>query len=191
MTTFHPPIKKRLQAALTAILLLAALSACAWAHASKAWQARLDARTAKLWFEGQDLDGIILNARGELNVTWLERRLVDFLDRDRDVHEWVVSNLGYYSSNRKENRDKLKGRDLYVLNYRAVKNWNFDPTLLRIGDYAVTADDILTKWDYQEVGELPPGLTGILAIAGPSLKRGQKIEIRYADAAASLEVPKN
>ena len=81
-----------------AVLSLACLLLCApaWGHASKEWKKILEARTIRLWIDAQLLDDIILNARAELNVTWLPRTLRKRLERDRDVHEWVVKGLGCY-----------------------------------------------------------------------------------------------
>lgn len=166
------------------------LGTAAWAHNSKAWQERLDARTATLWIEGQDIgDGIVLNSRGELNVTWIERGLVRYLNRDRDVEEWVFDSLNYYSSNRKDTQAKVKGRDVLVLRFRAVKYWNFSPTKLVVGDYSVTSDDILTKREYWDQGELTPGHVGIVAVCVPSFKAGQKIDLSYEDSLTVFEVP--
>ena len=173
---------------LTFLILLLCFSV-AWAHNSKEWKERIDARTITLWVEGQDIGGIVLNARGELNVTWVERNLSRRLDQDRDVEEWLINGINYYSSNRKEIRAKLKKRDVFVLNYRAVKNWNFDPAKLVIGKYAILPDDILTKKEYWESDDLPSGTVGTVAICAPSLKPGEKIEIRYEDARAVFEVP--
>lgn len=173
--------------------LLLLLSLCAFAaeaHNSKAWQARIDARTATLWVEGQPLgDGIILNARAELSATWLERGLVHELDRDRDVDEWVVTNLSWYSSSRKENQAKIKGRDVLVLNFRAVKYWTFDPARLTVDGKAVTPDDILTKAEYRNMEDLSPGMMGSVAVAISPLKPGRTVEFRYDDALATLKVP--
>ena len=169
------------------------LSLCAFAaeaHNSKEWQVRLDARTVTLWVEGQPLgDGIVLNSRGELNATWLERGLIHALDKDRDVDEWVVTNLSWYGSNRKDTRARIKGRDVLVLNYRAVKYWTFDPTRLTVDGRAIASDDILTKAEYRDLEELSPGMTGSVAVAIPALKPGQTVEIRYDDAIATLKVP--
>jgi hypothetical protein len=159
------------------------------AHSSKAWQKRLNERTVTLWVDAQMLGDIVLNARGELNVTRVERGLTSHLNTDRDVEEWLINGLNYYSSNREDTRAKVKGRDVFVLNYRAVKFWNFDPAKLVIGEYSVSHGDVLTKKEYWE-SELSPGDTGIVAVSAPSLKPGQKIELRYEDAHATLDVPK-
>jgi hypothetical protein len=149
----------------------------------------LGARTATLWVDAQTLGDLILNARGELNVTRVERSLLQALNQDRDVEEWLVSGLNYYSSNREDTKAKVRRRDVFVLNYRASKYWNFDPTKLVIDGYSIASKDILTKKEYWE-SELSPGDTGIVAVAGPPLKPGQKIELRYEDARATFEVPR-
>gem|GEM_PF-3072245 len=161
------------------------------AHNSKEWKERLSARTATLWIEGEHLgDGIVLNSRGELNVTWLERGLSRILSSDNDVDEWVVNGLNYYFSNRKEIRAQLKGRDVFVLNYRASKNWSFDPCKLTFNGYAITPDDILTRKEYWE-SELPTGSSGTIEVTAASIKPGQTVELRYEDAETHFEVPSN
>ena len=162
------------------------------AHArnSKAWRERLAARTVTLWIEGQPLgDGLVLNARAELNVTWLERGLSQILDSDNDVDEWVVNGLNYYFSNRKEMRDKLKKGDVFVLGYKAIKNWNFNPLKLTVNGHGIKQDDILTRKGYWE-SELIPGDIGMIVVTAPSLKPGQTVEFRYEDAEARFEVPR-
>ncbi|MDR2522266.1 MAG: hypothetical protein LBC93_00970 [Synergistaceae bacterium] len=159
------------------------------AHSSKAWKERLDARTATLWVEGQVLgEELVLNSRGVLQVTWLERGLTRRLGEDRDAEEWLVTNLSYYSSSRKETQAKLKGRDVFLLHYRALKRWDFDLTQVVIDGYRLTSDDVLTRKDYWK-RELAPGSQSAVAIAAPSLKPGQKVEIRYDDALAEFKVP--
>ncbi|MCL2010100.1 MAG: hypothetical protein FWG71_06085 [Synergistaceae bacterium] len=173
----------------SALLFMPDGQRAAEARNSRAWRERLSARTGTLWIEGQSLgDGIVLNARGELNVTWLERGLGRALETDKNVAEWVVSGLGYYHSSRRETRDKLRGRDVLVLNYRAVKNWSFDPAELTVDGYTITPDDILTRKEYWE-RELAPGRSGTVAVAAPSLKPGQTVELRYENSVIQLEVP--
>jgi hypothetical protein len=177
-------------ALISALFFVAGNLRAAEARSSRAWTELLSERTATLWIEGELLgDSIILNARGELNVTWLENRLANILNTDDNVEEWVVNSLSYYFSNRRETRAKTRGRDILVLNYRAVKRWNFDPTNLTVNGYAITRDDILTLDIYWE-SELLPGDIGTVAVAVPSLRPGQTVELRFEDARATLEIPR-
>jgi hypothetical protein len=175
---------------LLSCLLLSVLSRAAGAHSSREWRERLDARTATLWIEGQDIGGVVLNSRAELSVTWVERGLFRHLEQDRDADEWLMEGLSYYFSSRDKTRAKLKGRDVFVLNYRAIKRWDFDPANLVIDGYAVTEDDILTRKEYWESGELSPGVAGTVAVCAPSLKPGRTVELRYGDARATLAAPR-
>ncbi|MDR1731458.1 MAG: hypothetical protein LBR61_05130 [Synergistaceae bacterium] len=161
------------------------------AHNSKAWQKRLAAHTATLWIEGQSLGDVILYSRAQLDVTWLPRSFAREADRDSDVDEWVLENLSYYFSRFKDRRAKVKGRDILVLNYRALKTWTFDPTKLIVNGYQVTKEDILTKEEYQDLEELPPEGEGSLAVCVPALKNGRDLELQYDDATATLRAPKN
>jgi hypothetical protein len=149
----------------------------------------VDARTVTLWIEGQDIGGLVLNARAELNVTWAERGLLRHLENDRDAEEWLMEGLNYYHSNRKETRAKLRKRDVFVLRYRSVKYWDFAPEKLVIGGYAITKDDILTRKEYWQSGELPPGVAGFLTVCAPALEPGRMIELRYEDTRAVFAVP--
>lgn len=170
-------------------LFVSAASSVTYAHNSKAWQERLGRHTAKLWIEGQDIGGIILNARAELNITWLPRSTGRYLDKDRDVDEWVIQSLSYYSSRRPVVQSQLKKRDILVLNYRAIKNWTIDPTQFSINGRFVSPDEILTPKTEWEGTSLEPGSTGRIVLAVPPLKAGQKIEFRYGETTAQFEVP--
>ena len=178
--------KTRIAAVLLGCLLLCAP---AWAHTSKAWQKTLDARTVRVWIDAQFLDDIVLNARAELNVTWLPQALQRRLDKDRDVPEWVIQGLGFYFSSDKETRQRMKGRDVLALNYRAVKNWDFDPTQLSVGGYRAASEDLLGHRDLRVIGELPPGTEGTLFLSVPALKPGSSVEIVMGLERAELQVP--
>jgi hypothetical protein len=182
-------VKRNVRCAAVLLLFLSIWACAAWAHSSKAWKERLDARTATLWIEGQDIGGLILNARAELSVTWIPRDLFRHLEKDRDVEEWLTDGVGYYFSTRKDVRAKLKGRDAFALRYRAIKRWDFDPTKLAVDGYTIAEDDILTRKEYWESGELPPGTAGVVIVCVPSPKPGQTLELRYENTLAAFTAP--
>ena len=177
-------------ALLSALLFVTGSQRAAEARNSRTWAELLLERTTTLWIEGQLLgDNIILNARGELNITWLESELSRILSTDNNVEEWVLHGLGHYFSNRRDTRARMRGREVLVLSYRAIKRWHFDPTRLTVNGYAVTPDDILTgstRWE----GDLIPGDYGTIAVAVPALRPGQTVELRFEDAKATFEVPR-
>lgn len=185
MNVFPKNIKRI--AALSLLCLL--FSASAWGHASKEWAKILEARTARMWVDAQLLGEIVLNARAELNVTWLPRALRKRLEKDRDVHEWVVAGLNFYYSTSEGTKRRMEGRDVLALNYRAVKNWDFDPTRLTVGGYRVVPEDLLGHKDLRVTGELPSGTEGILYLCVPAIKPGSRVEVAMGPDKAVLEAP--
>ena len=177
-------------ALLSALLFVPANLRSAEAQNSRAWTELLSERTVTLWIEGQFLgDNIVLNARGELSVTWLENGLTNVLNTDNYVDEWVKYGLSFYFSSHRETRAKMRGRDVLVLNYRARKRWNFDPTNLIVNGYAVTQNDILSLDIYWK-SDLLSGDFGIIAVAVPSLRPGQTVELLFEDARTTLVIPR-
>ena len=181
--------RKNIQSIAALSLFFILFSAPAWGHASKEWKRILDARTVRIWIDAQLLDDIVLNARAELNVTWLPRSLQKRLEKDRDVPEWVVAGLNFYYSTNEETRQRMKGRDVLALNYRAVKNWDFDPTQMVVGNHRVAPEDLLGHKDLRVTGELPPGTEGTLFLSVPALKPGSRVEVAMGPDKAVLEAP--
>jgi len=156
------------------------------ARFSRAWSEIISERTVTLWIEGELLgDSIVLNSRGELNVTWLERGLINTLDNDNNVEEWVINGIGHYFSSDRNTRSRMRNHDVLVLNYRARKRWTFDPTNLTVNGHAITQGDILTRNIHRE-SDLLPGDTGTLEVAVPSLRSGQTVVLQFEDAEARL-----
>jgi len=83
----------------------------------------------------------------------------------------------------------LKGRDVFVLNYKAIKNWSFDPRKLTVNGHEITPENVLTRKEYWE-SELAPGSVGTIAVTAQSLKPGQTVEFRYDDSDTQFKVPR-
>ncbi|MBQ9564769.1 MAG: hypothetical protein IJU98_04200 [Synergistaceae bacterium] len=174
----------------TGLMFLLLLAVPAFA-VSPDWRKALDARTALIWVDGQVLGTMVLNARASLFVTWLPRSLLDRLYQDREVDEWVVKGVSFYSSLDEKTRAKMKGRDILALNYSTRKSWTFDPTELVIGDYRVSPDDILGNPALRgPTGDLSSGVEGTLFICVPSLKPGRSVRIAIGPDSVTLELPK-
>jgi len=175
--------------ALFSVLLFATESHRAEARYSRAWREILAERTTTLWIEGEVFGDLVLNARGELNITWLERGLSTVLSNDNNVEEWVLNGINHYFSSRRDTRARMRNRDVLVLNYRARKRWTFDPTNLTVNGYAITPDDILTR-DIHWESNLAPGEAGTLEVSIPALRPGQTVTLQFEDAEATFEVPR-
>ncbi|GHT01247.1 hypothetical protein AGMMS50276_28850 [Synergistales bacterium] len=160
------------------IFLLCAIQTPALAHSSAEWKARISENTVTIWVEGQDIGGIILNARAEINVTRLDRKMMDFLDRDKDVDEWVTDGLNYYYSNRKDIASRVKKKELFVVRCRANKFFEFEPGKLVINGHSLQKEDVLTNDIYWEKELAPDGEFAITVVAPPTA-RGQKFKVSY------------
>ncbi|GHS85960.1 hypothetical protein AGMMS49957_03160 [Synergistales bacterium] len=159
-------------------VIFCALAVPCHAHSSAEWEKRLADSTATIWVEGQDLGGIILNARAEINVTRLDRKMADFLNQDRDVDEWVVEGLNYYYSNRKDVKARVKNNEVFVVRCRANKFFEFAPEKLVINGRALRKEDVLTNAIYWE-SEMNAGDEFIITVLAPATPRGQKTEASY------------
>ena len=180
-----------ISAALLSLFVLSSMSSVPALAMSNEWRKTIDSRTALIWVDGQVLGNMVLNARAKLFVTWLPLSLRTKLDRDRDVDEWVINGLGYYYSRDTDVKAMMKGRDIIALNYATQKSWHFDPTELSIGDYHVTAADVLGHPELRgPAGDLPSGVNGTLFICVPSMKPGKSVKISIGQDSAVLELPK-
>ena len=179
-----------------ALLLLAFLGSAEAAPAatgpgtSAEWRKALDERTGLMWVDAQFLGKMVLNARARLTITWLPRSLLKRLDKDRQADEWVINGLSYYHTIAEDTKQKVKGRDIVALNYRAEKSWNFDPTELAFGDYRVKKEDILGHKDFLAIGELPSGTEGTLYLCVPSMKPGKRMSVTLGPDAIEMALPK-
>ncbi|MBR1672176.1 MAG: hypothetical protein IJ702_04555 [Fretibacterium sp.] len=157
---------------------------------SEAWRKALDARTASMWVDAQFLGRMVLNARARLIVTWLPRSLLKRLKGDQRVDEWVSDGLSYYYSTIEETQQRVKGRDILCLRYRAEKSWTFDPTELTFGDYRVRAEDLLGHKDFRVIGDLPPGAEGVLYVCVPSPEPGRSLNVSLGPDEAVMDLPR-
>ncbi len=181
---------RKYRTVLIAALLILVCGGSAFAHASRDWKNRLDAHTAKLWVDAQFLGDIVLNARAEMDIVWLPKSLLRVLEQDNDVYEWVSKALSYHYANKKDGRPDVKGRDIFVLNYRVRKVWNFDPADIVINGYKIKPEDIFTDKSLRVAGELANGDEGSLAVCVPALKPGSVVEISLGTDKINFEVPK-
>lgn len=166
------------------------VAGCAYGKNSANWDKILKPRTAVLVTEAVSLDGLRIGGRGKIAWTWLDRRLSSVLNKDRSVDEDVETGLQYFMSSDSDTQKKLKGRDVFVITYRALKRWDVKVEEIVINGYRLSENDILTIPINRLLGELPPDEEGILHVAVPSLPKKGKIELAYGDETVEWQIPR-
>ena len=185
-------LKKILLSLLSLMLVLLAASFAFADNDIKVWKKIIDERSAVLWADAQFLDKPVLNARGNASITWLPRSLLRTLEKNKDCDAWVVRGLNFYYSSSAETKKKMKNCDVVAVNYKAVKNWNFNISDFKFEDYAIGSDNILSgKKDYRD-GELNSGTQSIVYLAVPSkiFKPNKDVKISLGADSVILHLPK-
>ncbi|WP_050771323.1 hypothetical protein [Dethiosulfovibrio peptidovorans] len=144
-------------------------------------------RSSVVWVEGQVMGDMVLGAKAKLIFLFMDRRLCDVARVDRgDLPEWLTWNLQYESAARRGKRE------FFLLRYEAIKNWEFDPTKIKVGGYKLKMTDVLSRKDMVNVGPLSSGTLATLAFSVPRsfLKPGHSLEIVYGDWATDWIVPR-
>jgi len=160
----------------------------------------LQARTVSCHIEGQVLGDLMLNSRGKLTFLYVDRKLADALERLRKADSLTVrsSNVppqifDYAAASRR------RGRSFFVARVEALKNWDFDSSMVSAGGYSPAREDVLTGVTdnpFREIkfGELKltGGFDAYFAFFVPSeyAKPGETISLGYADYQTDWPVPR-
>lgn len=147
----------------------------------------LKARMTTIWVDGQLLGDMVLGATSQLTLLYMDKKACDLAERERgQLPDWITWNLQYKGD---ASRDK---RGLFLVRYKALKNWDFDISRMSINGYFLAEGDILTKSEFVKSGILPSGTEGTLAVGIPLsyLKPGKKISISYGDWSEQWTIPK-
>ena len=167
------------------------------------WRELLARRSSSIFTESLNLGGILVGGRGRIQFTWLDRSLLQTLERNRNVHESVIDGLSYYQSNNRETTRLLRDRDIFLLSYQAIRRWDFNIEEIVINGHRLTADDILTPRHYRVLGEIPPIRARErfaeydedldyfrLHVAVPSMPRSGVVILSYGDDTVEWEIPR-
>lgn len=144
-------------------------------------------RSSVVWVEGQIMGDMVLGAKGKLTFLFMDRRLCDVARVDRgNLPEWLTWNLQYETVARKGKRE------FFLLRYEAIKNWEFDPTEIKIGGYKLKMSDVVSRKDMINVGPLSSGTVATLAFSMPRslLKPGRSLEMAYGEWTTDWIVPR-
>lgn len=182
---------------------LFAAGSCSAANLSETWKKLLNDRSSTIIVEGMDIGGLIVGGRGKISFTWLDKKLSNTLKSNRDLPESVSNGLVFYMSNKPSVMELMKGRDVFLLTYRPIKNWNFKVEEIVINGYRLTENDILNEPFYRVLGDLPSMKARerlaeededmedfVLHVAVPSMPKSGKIKISYGADEVEWQIPK-
>ena len=103
-------------------------------------------RTVVCFFDGESFDDLVLNARGKLTFLCVDGRLADALARQRKaergsgVASGVPPQIFAYAAKARPGGKRV----LFVARVQALKGWKFDPSLISVGGYSPSKEDIIT-----------------------------------------------
>lgn len=142
-------------------------------------------RTAVLWVEGQRLGELIVGARARLEILLVDRPLLEAVyGENSQAPDWLRLHAQYATS------DALKGKTLFIVRYKALIPWTFDPQEISVGDHKISWKDILTQKAFVPSGELPSGFAGDFAVAVPKLpKTASEVSVAYGEWQSTLKIP--
>lgn len=172
--------------ALFCTVLMGAHQQQAWARQGEDLQTLLDERTATVWLEGQKLGELILGARAEIHFIYVDSKLSQAVTKDPFAPDWLRWNVQYMGT------DSVRGKALFILHFKTMKPWTFDPSMIRVGNYTISRNDILNDKDFTPVGDLPSGFEGTLAFVVPkdNAEPGKEITLTCASETVSFKVPR-
>ncbi|WP_350449753.1 hypothetical protein [Aminobacterium mobile] len=162
------------------------ISSCSCIAEAKELQQLMDERTVSFWIGGEVLGDMVIGARAQVALVYIDGTLSKALVSDPQAPEWLKWHASHFSSK------DLKGRALFAMRYKTQKRWNFEPKMLQIGDYVIKDEDVLTSKDFMIVGDIPPDTTGTLAFSVPGkyVKKGQNITVVCGKDSEVFAVPK-
>ena len=171
------------------VILVAALLALTAISASSAAAAGLkdllDERTAVLWYEGEALGDLIIGARAQIALIYVDGKLAKAAWDDGGAPEWLKAGTGFYGAG--ETRNKT----LFIVMVKTVKNFTLGHSMITIGDHVLTPKDVLTNKLYVPMGDLPPGLTASFAAAVPQgAVKGKAVKFSVDEYSTELILPK-
>jgi hypothetical protein len=148
-------------------------------------------RTVVCFFDGEDFDGLVLNARGKLTFLCVDGRFADALARQRSaergtgVASGIPQQVFAYAAKARPGKKRV----LFVVKVQALKGWKFDSSLISVGGYSPSKADIITgvaddpsrELRHGE-RELAKGYDGFIGFLVPSehVKPGEATFVSYA-----------
>ena len=150
----------------------------------KNFQTLLEKRRVSLWVEGQALGDLMIGSRGQMEFIYVDKTLIDRARKEGwiEAPEWFRKECQYFGS------PELKKKDLFVVRYKSLLPWSFSPEEIRVGEYRVAWEDVLTNKAFFPWGDLPSEVQGFFAFGVPRVPGGTT-EIAYGEYGVPFIIP--
>lgn len=137
----------------------------------------IDERQTDIWVEGEQLGGMVLGARGAIQIIYVDEAMARAIRSDVSVPTWAFDMAQYYGA------DTVRKKKLFIAHVDVYKPWDFDPANVFVGDYNLNKEDILSPSMTNPFGPLASKTEGYFAFVVPAseLKAGEEIKIGYGD----------
>ena len=151
-------------------------------------EALLNSHQIGVWVEGEVLGDLLLSTRGRIDLVYIDDKMSDAIGSVRTLPVWFDDLNQYHGS------EKAEKKALFFVQLDVHKPWKFDIKSMKIGDYSVKDEDIVTgSWRNPE-GELPSESKWTFAFAVPEKyvkkNRNKVIKISYGKDAVEWKVPR-
>lgn len=159
----------------------------------------LAARSAVIYHEGMDLDGLVIGARGKLTLIYVDAKLKAGIMQqgaatDKNTPDEQMKLVANYASH----AGGRKGMTLMLAVVETFKSWRFDTADVSIGGWSPSPDDVIAGLAGTSRSEIKPGTNelpkewrGLYAFYVPDdrLPRGEEISIRLGESEKKWRVP--
>ena len=155
------------------------------AEASGDLQTLLDERSAVLWIDGEVLGDLVIGARAQAALIYVDGKLSEAAWGDQTAPDWLKTQTGYYGSR------EARKKKLFIIRLKTINNFTLDHSMIKIGSHVLTPADVLTNKHYVPVGDLPAGLTADFAVVIPNAAvKGKSVSFSVGVYSTELEYPK-
>jgi len=146
----------------------------------------IDERQVDCWVEGEVFGDMILGARGLINFIYIDAKLSKAISEEHSLDSWVDDLNQYFGS------PQTVGKALFIAQIEANKPWDFKVEEIRIGDYHLDKNDIISPSWKNPTESLDPGKKWQFAFVVPisEMKYGKEIPVGYGNYLIKWRVPK-
>lgn len=143
-------------------------------------------RSVILWVEGKQMGDMVVNARAQMYFCLLDSTMCSLIAKDPSEVSDDMAEAAQF-----RDRAASQKSQLFLLRYRALKRWDFDPTNIVINGWKVDKKHIYTNYALAAIGEIPPSIQSAIALGVPFnlFKEKKTLVFEYAGAKVEWKIP--